>query len=203
MKFASEKIEPVQHASSGRRDFLKAGGALGGVLMAQFPGIISAQTTTKAIKVGLVGCGGRGTGAASQALHADDNAELTAVADIDQSHIDRALGTLGKIHAIGSRVKVGKTNQFLGLDAYQKLIDSGVDVVLLATPPGFRPSMFGACIAAGKHVFCEKPFALTVADAKAAIAACRKAGVALGVGHNRRLWPSMVKLKEVVSSKEF
>src|SRR6185369_3152281 len=57
--------------------------------------------------------------------------------------------------------------------------------------------------AAGKHVFCEKPFALTTEDAKAAIAACRKAGVALGVGHNRRLWPSIVKLKEVVSSNEF
>lgn len=173
MKFASsEKMESAQNALTGRRDFLKTGGALGGVLLAQFPGIISAQTVTKTIRVGLVGCGGRGTGAASQALHADDNAVLTAVADIDRSHIDRALGTLGKIHAIGSRVKVEKTNQFLGLDAYQKLIDSGVDVVLLATPPGFRPSMFAASIAAGKHVFCEKPVSTDVPGARSVLKNC-------------------------------
>ena len=74
-----------------RRDFLKAAGA---TLVAGFPAIISAQTVTNAIKVGLVGCGGRGTGAASQALKADDYAELTAVADIDQSQIDKSLETL-------------------------------------------------------------------------------------------------------------
>ena len=75
--------------SPDRRDFLRnATGTVGAALVAGFPAIISAQTTTKAIKVGLVGCGGRGTGAASQALHADDYAELTSVADVDQSHID-------------------------------------------------------------------------------------------------------------------
>jgi predicted dehydrogenase len=73
----------------------------------------------------------------------------------------------------------------------------------LATPHTRHRAQVEAAAAAGKHVFCEKPFALTVEDAKAAIAACRKAGVALGVGHNRRLWPSIAKLKEVVSSKEF
>src|SRR5262249_43062435 len=83
------------------------------------------------------------------------------------------------------------------------LADTSIDAVVLATPHTKHRQQVEAAAAAGKHVFCEKPFALTVADAKAAIAACRKAGVALGVGHNRRLWPSMVKLKEVVSSAEF
>ena len=75
--------------------------------------------------------------------------------------------------------------------------------MVLATPHTRHRAQVEAAAAAGKHVFCEKPFALNVADAKAAIAACRKAGVALGVGQNRRLWPSIVQLKQVVSSAEF
>ncbi len=143
-----------------RRDFLKAS-ALGTVLAAGFPAILSAQST-KAIKIGLVGCGGRGTGAASQALNADDYSELTAVADVYQERIDESLNQLRTVGdgKISHKVKVDPKNQFVGLDAYQKLIDSGVDVVLLATPPGFRPQHIRAVIEAGKHVFCEKPVAV-------------------------------------------
>jgi predicted dehydrogenase len=83
------------------------------------------------------------------------------------------------------------------------LADKSIDCVVLATPHTQHRAMVEAAAAAGKHVFCEKPFALTVEDAKAAIAACRKANVALGVGHNRRLWPSIGKLKEAVGSPEF
>lgn len=143
--------------TSDRRTFLKATGAATTALVTGFPAIISAQTVTNAIKVGLVGCGGRGTGAASQALKADDYTELTAVADIDQAKIDHSLATLKKIQRIAGRVKVETVNQYLGLDAYQKVIDSGADVILLATPPGFRPVHLAACIRANKHVFCEKP----------------------------------------------
>src|SRR6185437_5341518 len=150
-------MDKVQ-GSSDRREFLKtATGAIGGALAIGFPAIISGQTVTNAIKVGLVGCGGRGTGAASQALHADDYNELTAMADVEQSQIDNSLATLGRISKIAERVKVEKPRQFLGLNAYQQLIDSGVDVVLLATPPGFRPVQLAACINGNKHVFCEKP----------------------------------------------
>ncbi len=148
--------------ASNRRDFLKSTtGVVGGALAAGFPAIISAQSVTNAIKVGLVGCGGRGTGAAAQALTADDYNELIAVADVDQGQVDRALEELrttdnGKLK---NRVKVASDKQFLGLDAYQKVIDSGIDVILLATPPGFRPTHLAAAIAGGKHVFCEKPIA--------------------------------------------
>src|ERR1041384_4557314 len=125
-------------ANSERRDFLKAtSGALGTAIAAGFPAIISAQTVTNAIKVGLVGCGGRGTGAASQALKADDYAELISVADIDQAQVEKSLATLKKVQKIADRVRVEQPKIFLGLDAYQQVIDSGVDVVLLATPPGF------------------------------------------------------------------
>ncbi len=143
-----------------RRQFVKSTtGALGAALVSGFPAIISGQNVTNAIKVGLVGCGGRGTGAASQALHADDYAELTAVADVSQSQIDKCLQTLKAVSRVAPRVKVDGPQQFLGADAYQKVIDSGVDVVLLATPPGFRPMHLASCIAANKNVFCEKPVA--------------------------------------------
>src|SRR5262245_57354061 len=145
-------MKPPQ-ADSDRRDFLKTATAA----VAAFPAIIRAQTVTNAIKVGLVGCGGRGSGAASQALHADDYTELTAVADIDQGNIDKCLESLRRIPKTGERVRVENSRQNLGLDAYQKVLDSGIDVVLLATPPGFRPLHFAACVAAGKHIFCEKP----------------------------------------------
>jgi myo-inositol 2-dehydrogenase / D-chiro-inositol 1-dehydrogenase len=140
-------------SESARREFLKAGAAI-----ATVPAFLQGAPAGQAIKVGLVGCGGRGTGAASQALKADDYAELTAVADISQEQIDGSLERLRKV--AGPKVKVEKSNQFLGLDAYEKLIDSGVDVVLLATPPGFRPQHLRRAIEAGKHVFCEKPIAV-------------------------------------------
>jgi len=162
--------------SSDRRDFLKTtSGAFGAALVTGFPAIISAQTVTKAIKVGLVGCGGRGTGAASQALHADDYAELTAVADIAQSQIDHSLGTLKRISKIADRVKVDKENQFLGLDAYQKVLDSGIDVVILTTPPGFRPTMLAASVAANKHIFAEKPVATDAPGIRSALESAEKA----------------------------
>ena len=150
-----------------RRDFLKTAVGAG---MVGFPAIISAQTVTNAIKVGLVGCGGRGTGAASQALQADDFTELSAVADIDQDRIDNCLDTLKKIQRIAGRVHADPAKQFLGLDAYQKLIGSGVDTVLLATPPGFRPVHLAAVIGAGKHVFCEKPIATDAPGVRSVLA---------------------------------
>jgi myo-inositol 2-dehydrogenase / D-chiro-inositol 1-dehydrogenase len=147
-----------ENSNSGRRDFLKTTStALGAAIGAGFPAILTAQTVTNAIKVGLVGAGGRGSGAAAQALQADEYAELTAIAEVDQSHLEKCLQSLKRNAKTSARVKVDPANQFIGLDAYQKVIDSGVDVVLLATPPGFRPTHLAACIAANKHVFCEKP----------------------------------------------
>jgi predicted dehydrogenase len=139
---------------SPRRGFLKTAAAL----TAAAPAIIRAQTVTNAIKVGLVGCGGRGTGAASQALNADDYAELTAVADIDAGRVEQSLRSLSR-GKIAAKVKVDPSKQFLGLDAFQKVIDAEVDVVLLATPPGFRPLHLKYAVNANKHLFVEKPVA--------------------------------------------
>ena len=141
------------YGSPSRRDLLKTGALATGV-----PGILKSAQASKAIRVGLVGCGGRGTGAAAQALKADDYSELTAMADVFQERIDESVSRLRRVAK--DKVKVESSKMFVGLDAYQKLIDSGVDVVLLATPPGFRPAQLRACIDAGKHVFCEKPVAV-------------------------------------------
>jgi myo-inositol 2-dehydrogenase / D-chiro-inositol 1-dehydrogenase len=145
--------------SSSRRDFLAAGATA--AVVAGAPALLHGAPVGQVLKVGLVGCGGRGTGAANQAMNADDNSILTAVADVDQSRIDDCLNTLRKDQGAKAdrKIAVEKSKQFLGLNAYQQLIDSGVDVVLLATPPGFRPQHLRACIDGNKHVFCEKPIA--------------------------------------------
>jgi len=114
---------------------------------------------TDTLKIGLVGCGGRGTGAANEALTADKNTVLTAVADVFKERCDSALASLRKSNAVAERVQVPPDRVFTGLDGFQRLIESGVDVVLLAAPPGFRPQHLKAAVAAGKHVFCEKPMA--------------------------------------------
>jgi predicted dehydrogenase len=159
-----------------RRNFLKsAGGVVGASVVSAFPAIISAQSVTNAIRVGLVGCGGRGTGAALQALRADDYTEITAVADVDQAQIDQSIENLKRAQLVGERVKVDTANQFLGLDAFRRVIDSDVDVILLATPPGFRPTHLAACIDASKHVFAEKPVATDAPGVRSAIASAELA----------------------------
>jgi predicted dehydrogenase len=147
------KKEPIKIE---RRDFLKKTGTAAGVLAAGFPAIISAQSVTNSLKLGLVGCGGRGGGAAGQALTADPNNVLTAVADIDEQIAESAVTRLKNSQKYGTRVQI--EGAFAGLDAYDKVISS-VDVVILATPPGFRPQHLTAAINANKHVFCEKPCA--------------------------------------------
>lgn len=110
------------------------------------------------LKVGLIGCGSRGTGAAEEALNADSNVVLSAMADAFSDRLEESYATLkGKLK---EKVQVSGDHKFVGLDAYQKLIDSDVDVVLLATPPAFRPAHLAAAVKAGKHIFSEKPFAV-------------------------------------------
>jgi len=125
------------------------------------------------LKVGLVGCGGRGTGAASQALSADPDVVLYAMADVFEDRLNSSLEILEKKH--GQKVKVEKERQFIDFDGYQKLIDSGVDVVVLATPPGFRPDHLTAAVDAGKHVFYEKPVAVDAPGVRKVLEAAKKA----------------------------
>ena len=162
--------------STSRRQFLKASttAALGSVFAANlsFPEKTFAANSDT-LKVGLIGCGGRGTGAANQALNADKNVVLTAMADVFENQLQGSLRTLKG--EVGGKVEVDPDHCFIGLDAYQKVIDSGVDVVILATPPGFRPQHLQAAVAAGKHIFCEKPVATDSPGIRSALASVEEA----------------------------
>ncbi|MBP6603961.1 MAG: Gfo/Idh/MocA family oxidoreductase, partial [Verrucomicrobiales bacterium] len=144
-----------------RRNFIRtAAGATAAV--GAFAGAASGQgiDPSKKLKIGFIGTGGRGTGAAQQALSADDNVVLHAVGDVFRDKIDGSLGILNKDAKLAGKIDVPAERQFVGLDAYKRVLDSGVDVVLLTTTPGFRPMHLRAAIEAGKHVFAEKPMAV-------------------------------------------
>jgi predicted dehydrogenase len=155
-----------------RRKFLGLAGATAAV--ASFPAVLRGQATESAqvLKIGLIGCGGRGTGAASQALAADPNVKLWAMGDAFAPAIANSLKSLSQF---GTRVEVPESRRFAGLDAFQKVIESGVDVVLLASPPGFRPQHLRASVEAGKHVFAEKPMAVDVAGVKSVLESAKLA----------------------------
>ena len=113
------------------------------------------------LKVGLVGCGGRGTQAIADHLTGTENTQIVAMADIFEDKLEGSLRKLREIPKIANkqdRLKVEPDKRFVGFDSFRKLIASDVDVVMLATPPGYRPEHFEAAINANKHVFCEKPF---------------------------------------------
>ena len=150
---------PVSSASPSRREFLKtsttvaAAGALAGLAL---PGSVHAAGGDT-LKIGLVGCGGRGLGAAQDALQADSNCQITALGDTFADRIEVGMKLLAKF---GNKFGVAKERCFVGFDAYKQVIDSGVDVVLLCTPPHFRPAHLRYAVEKGKHVFAEKPVAV-------------------------------------------
>ena len=161
-----------------RRQFLQSSSAAAAAGALAAPDL-SAQNTpvtnSSLLRIGLIGCGGRGTGAAAQALTADSNVKLVAVGDAFRDRLDLSLETLGKQKEIADKIEVPETRRFVGLDAYQKVIASGVDVVLLTTPPHFRPIHIKAAIDAGKHVFAEKPVAVDAPGVRSVLATCEEA----------------------------
>ena len=155
--------------SSSRRDFLKHSSAavVGTSLAATMvsPNVHAAGSDV--IKVGLIGCGGRGSGAAANAMSAGKDVRLTALADTFKEQIDHSRKVLTK--QFPEQMIVKEDQCFVGLDAYQQVIASDVDVVLLTTPPGFRPVHFRAAVEANKHVFAEKPVATDAAGVRSII----------------------------------
>ena len=146
-----------------RRSFLKNSST------ALIAGSIATSAITKSVyaaddggqlKVGLIGCGGRGTGAAGQALTADSNTKLVAMGDVFEDMLERSHKNLSKM-AIKDQVQVKDDHKFVGFDSYKRVIEAS-DVVLLTTTPHFRPMQLRAAVEAGKHVFCEKPVAVDV-----------------------------------------
>ena len=140
------------------------------------------------LRIGLIGCGGRGTGAASQALRAPGRTRLVAMGDAFSDRLEGSLNNLKKQDKLKDRIDVADDHKFTGFDAYQKVIDSDVDVVILATPPHFRPDQFAYAIEKGKHVFMEKPVGVDGAGIRKVLAAdeiAQKKGLTVGVGLQR------------------
>jgi predicted dehydrogenase len=158
---------PQKTAQGSRRDFLKTGTTVAATAAA-----ISASSTptlslaksahaagSDTVRIGLVGCGGRGAGAAIQAMNTTSgNVELVAVADVFADRLQSTVEQAKTEH--GEKVRVNVDTSYIGFDAYKSVMDSDADLVILATPPGFRPLHFEAAVNAGKHVFMEKPVAV-------------------------------------------
>jgi myo-inositol 2-dehydrogenase / D-chiro-inositol 1-dehydrogenase len=162
--------------NKSRRDFVKAAALSTGGLLILPAGLQARAYSTGAqkLKLALVGCGGRGTGAAVQALTADADVELVAMADAFEDRLNGSLAAIIENFDGEKEIKVPEKNRFVGLDAYKKAIDQA-DVVILATPPGFRPTHFEYAIAHDKHVFMEKPVATDAHGVRKVLAAAKRA----------------------------
>jgi myo-inositol 2-dehydrogenase/D-chiro-inositol 1-dehydrogenase len=150
-------MKEISMNNVSRREFVKAASAVTAIGATTLP-IWAVQEKRDPIKIGFIGCGGRGTGAANQAMNANKNAVLWAMGDAFEDRLESSQSALKDEQ--GQRAEVPKERQFVGFDAYQKVIDSGVDMVILTTPPHFRPVHIAAAVKAKKHVFCEKPMAV-------------------------------------------
>jgi predicted dehydrogenase len=173
--------------NQSRRDFLKSSAGI--VAATTLAGSMLSSSVyaggDETIKIALIGCGGRGSGACNQALKTGNKVKLIAVADAFE---DNARGALSNLKAEHPDIDVADDHIFSGFDAYQKAIAAGPDMVILATPPGFRPIHFEAAVAAGKHVFMEKPVSTDAIGIRRVLAAAeeaKKKNLKVGVGLQR------------------
>ncbi len=183
---------------TSRRDFIKKGSSLlvaGGVVAGSLSIARSAHSFgSDQMKVGLIGCGGRGAGAATQAMNTmkkedikpNGPVKLVAMGDVFADRLQQAYRAIKSEHT--DSVDVSEDHKFVGVDAYKRVLESDIDLVILATPPGFRPLHLEAAINAGKHVFAEKPLATDAPGVRrvlAATEAAKEKGLSLTVGLQR------------------
>lgn len=202
-------ISQTTHTQITRRDALRTAAALGtAAIVSPAFGAGLFRKGSDTIRIGVIGCGGRGTGAAVNALEADPGTRIVALADLFP---DRLAGSLQRLeqhaaeHAKG-RVEVPESHRFTGFEAYRQLLDApGIDMVILATPPGFRPTHFAAATKAGKHVFMEKPVAVDPAGVRTVIEAARVAdekSLSVVAGTQRRHQDNYLELIDRIQGGE-
>ena len=177
--------------STSRRNFLKTStAAAGGALLANVDIARFAHAAgSDEVKLALIGCGGRGTGAAANALGnaSHEGMKLWAMADAFRDRLDKSCETLEK--RFKDKVDLSESRKFVGLDAYKYAIESEANIVMITTPPGFRPMMFEEAVKAGKNVFMEKPLAVDAPGYRRIVAAnqeAKKKGLTVAVGHHLR-----------------
>lgn len=177
-----------------RRDFLMKSAAAA-VLVGAGPMLIGQgahAAGSDVIRVGVIGCGGRGTGAANDCVNSSAGVKIVALGDLFKDRLDGCYDNLTKNEGLKEKVDLSPERCFVGFDAYKKVIASGVDLVILASPPGFRPTHFQAAIRAGKHVFMEKPVAVDGPGVRMVLAAGelatqKKLGVVAGTQRRHQL----------------
>ena len=181
--------EPKGSASTTRRDFLATTAAVTGTAA-----LLGAVTPVYAggsdkIKIGLIGCGGRGTGAATNTCTGNEGVTIYAMGDLFKDNLETSRNRLKGEEACKGKFDVSDDRAFTGFDAYKKVIDSGVDMVILATPPGFRPMMLEYAVKAGKNIFTEKPVGVDGPGIRKVLAAYEEAkskGLGIVAGTQRR-----------------
>ena len=170
-----------------RRDFIKASAAIS--LTALMPGVANAfDARAEKLRVGLIGCGRRGTGAAKDCVNSAANVEIAAMGDLFKDKLDESRSQLAK-DLDRDKLKVTDKTCFVGFDAYEKVIATDVDLVILTAPPHFRPEHLKAAVEAGKHVFMEKPVAVDPAGVRSIIATSElaaKKSLSIVAGTQRR-----------------
>jgi myo-inositol 2-dehydrogenase/D-chiro-inositol 1-dehydrogenase len=197
------KDEKTQiHSSKSRRKFMQTSAAVArSVVMSPFSLASTPHVNVdNTIKIALIGCGARGSGAANEALNTGDDVRLVAMADAFQEKLDASYNHLVELH--GKKVAVKEENKFVGLDGYKNAIGFA-DVVFLASPPGFRSLHFEEAVNQGKHIFMEKPVATDVPGVRKIIENAKRAkqkNLKVVVGHHLRFQKSCIetinKLKE-------
>ncbi|PYP26755.1 MAG: oxidoreductase [Gemmatimonadetes bacterium] len=178
-----------------RREFVHASAAAAAALTLPGAPALVGWGRADTLRIGLVGCGGRGTGAAKDCLTSSERVELVAIGDLFPDRVTECRANLARMATedtsggLKTKIKLDDAHAFSGFDAYQKVIGSKVDVVLLATPPAFRARHLAAAIEAGKHVFMEKPVAVDPVEVRSVIASADLAaqkGLAIVAGTQRR-----------------
>lgn len=171
-----------------RRNFIKTGtaAAAGAAFTSTIARTAHAQGSDQ-IKFGLIGCGGRGNGASVNIFNSGGNTKLVAVADAFEHKASSTINSLSK--RFKDKVDVPADQKFVGLDAYKKLLETDCDLVIIATPPGFKPQQFEAAVNAGKHIFMEKPVASDSTGVRRVLASVeesKKKNLMVGIGLQRR-----------------
>lgn len=166
--------DTIRKTDKSRRDFLKTSAAVGGTAATTFTAAHAVHAQgSDILKVGLIGCGGRGSGAAVNAMRAEDNLRLTAMADVFGDRLEHSRNILER--QLGDKFAVTEETSYTGFDGYKELMAGDVDVVLLCTPPHFRPAHIEEAVKQNKHVFCEKPVATDAVGVRQVMDAVRVA----------------------------
>jgi predicted dehydrogenase len=189
-------MQEPETTPASRREFLKTSAVAGAAVAANLSLLSNAHADgTDTIKVGLVGCGGRGSDAVFNALNAAPNVQVVAIGDVFKFRVERLRNELAKVAQNGELKKRGNTVDlpeercFVGLDCYEKVIHSPANYIILATPPGFRPMCLQAAVTAGKNIFTEKPVGVDGPGIRKVLNAYAESvakNLAIGAGTQRR-----------------